>query len=113
KIFTEVGLKWKPIGRTFTVVGNSCALTRITSNKVVPCKKSTPHSVETPKPEFKVYSRRPKQVNNVGSSKKAKIVKSKIANNSKPNHSWGSNVIDVPYSSSLVNDRLSRLFSGI
>ncbi|GJX22943.1 retrovirus-related pol polyprotein from transposon TNT 1-94 [Tanacetum coccineum] len=111
KIFTEVGLKWKPIGRTFTVVGNSCALTRITSNKVVPCKKSTPHSVETPKPEFKVYSRRPKQVNNVGSSKKAKIVKSKIANNSKPNHSWGSNVIDVPYSSSLVNDRLSRLFS--
>ncbi|GJR79641.1 retrovirus-related pol polyprotein from transposon TNT 1-94 [Tanacetum coccineum] len=36
----------------------------------------------------------------------------RIANNSEPNHSWGSNATDVPSSSSLVNDRLSRLFSG-
>ncbi|GJV19432.1 retrovirus-related pol polyprotein from transposon TNT 1-94 [Tanacetum coccineum] len=113
KIFIEVGLKWKPTGRTFTVVGNLCPLTRITSNKVVPRKKSTPRSVETPKPEFKVYIRRPKQVNNVGSSKKAKIVKSKIANYSEPNHSWGSNATDVPSSSSIFNDRLSRLFSDL
>ncbi|GJY49448.1 retrovirus-related pol polyprotein from transposon TNT 1-94 [Tanacetum coccineum] len=48
----------------------------------------------------------------VGSSKKAKIVESKIANNSEPTHLWGSNATDVPSSSSLVNDRLSRLFSG-
>ncbi|GJV10472.1 retrovirus-related pol polyprotein from transposon TNT 1-94 [Tanacetum coccineum] len=41
----------------------------------------------------------------VGSSKKAKIVESKIANNSEPNHLWGSKAIDVPSSSSLVNDR--------
>ncbi|GJX75824.1 hypothetical protein Tco_0322635 [Tanacetum coccineum] len=47
------------------------------------------------------------------SSKKAKIVQSKIANNSEPNHLWGSNATDVPSCSSLVNDRLSRLFSGI
>ncbi|GJV73365.1 retrovirus-related pol polyprotein from transposon TNT 1-94 [Tanacetum coccineum] len=40
------------------------------------------------------------------------IVESKIANNSEPNHSWGSNATDVPSYSSLVNDRLSRLFSG-
>ncbi|GJZ26727.1 hypothetical protein Tco_0570980, partial [Tanacetum coccineum] len=40
-------------------------------------------------------------------SKKAKIIESRIANNSKPNHSWGSNATDVPSSSSLVNDRLS------
>ncbi|GJS02565.1 hypothetical protein Tco_0319073 [Tanacetum coccineum] len=33
-----------------------------------------------------------------------------ITNNSEPNHSWGSTATDVP-SSSLVNDRLSRLFS--
>nr|GEY81524.1 integrase, catalytic region, zinc finger, CCHC-type, peptidase aspartic, catalytic [Tanacetum cinerariifolium] len=29
-----------------------------------------------------------------------------------PNHSWGSNATDVSSSSSLVNDKLSRLFSG-
>ncbi|GKA77404.1 retrovirus-related pol polyprotein from transposon TNT 1-94 [Tanacetum coccineum] len=67
---------------------------------------------KTPKPKIKVYSRRPKQIKSVGSSKKAKIVESKIANNSEPNHLWGSNATDVPSSSSLVNDRLSRLFFG-
>ncbi|GJX45816.1 retrovirus-related pol polyprotein from transposon TNT 1-94 [Tanacetum coccineum] len=61
---------------------------------------------------IKVYSKRHKQVKAVGLSKKAKIVESRIANNSEPNHSWGSNATDVPSSSSLVNDRLSRLFSG-
>nr|GEU69578.1 hypothetical protein [Tanacetum cinerariifolium] len=61
KIFTEVGLKWKPTGRNFTSSVNLCHLTRITSTKVVPRKKTTPHSVETPKPELKVYSRRFKQ----------------------------------------------------
>ncbi|GJR16565.1 retrovirus-related pol polyprotein from transposon TNT 1-94 [Tanacetum coccineum] len=45
--------------------------------------------IEKPKPEIKVYSRRPKQIKS------------------------GSNAIDVPSSSSLVNDKLSRLFSGI
>ncbi|GJT56495.1 retrovirus-related pol polyprotein from transposon TNT 1-94 [Tanacetum coccineum] len=28
-VFTEVGFKWKPTGRTFTIVGNSCPLTRL------------------------------------------------------------------------------------
>ncbi|GJS33415.1 hypothetical protein Tco_0531797 [Tanacetum coccineum] len=65
-VFTEVGLKWKPTGRTFTIVGNSCPLTRITSTNVVPSKKTTSHSVETQKPELKVYSRKPKNVKNVG-----------------------------------------------
>ncbi|GJU67025.1 ribonuclease H-like domain-containing protein [Tanacetum coccineum] len=77
KVFTEVGYKWKPTGRLFTLVGNSCPLTRITSTKVVPIKETTSHSVETQKPEIKVYSRRPKQVKSV----------------------------DVPSSSSLVNER--------
>ncbi|GKB61356.1 retrovirus-related pol polyprotein from transposon TNT 1-94, partial [Tanacetum coccineum] len=75
-------------------------------------KRYTPKSAETPKPEIKVYSRRPKQIKSVGSSKKAKIVESKIANNSEPTHLWGSNATDVPSSSSLVNDRLSRSSSG-
>ncbi|GJZ71168.1 putative reverse transcriptase domain-containing protein [Tanacetum coccineum] len=71
----------------------------ITSANVVPPKKTTSHSVETQKPELKVYSRKPK---NVGSSKKAKIVESKNANHSEPNHTWGSNATDIPSSSSLV-----------
>ncbi|GKB45826.1 retrovirus-related pol polyprotein from transposon TNT 1-94 [Tanacetum coccineum] len=101
-VFTEVGLKWKPTGRTFTIVGNSFPLTRITSANVVPPKKTTSHSVEKQKPELKVYSRKPKNVKNVGSSKKAKIVEYKNANHSEPNHTWGSNAIDIPSSSSLV-----------
>ncbi|GJQ89184.1 retrovirus-related pol polyprotein from transposon TNT 1-94 [Tanacetum coccineum] len=113
KVFTDVGYKWKPTGRFFTIVGNSCPLTRITPKKIVHLKETTPKSVETPKPEIKVYSRRPKQIKSVGSSKKAKIVESKIANNSEPTHLWGSNATDVPSSSSLVNDRLSRSSSGL
>ncbi|GJW14532.1 retrovirus-related pol polyprotein from transposon TNT 1-94 [Tanacetum coccineum] len=107
-VFTEVGLKWKPTGRTFTIVGNSCPLTRITSAKVVPPKKTTSHSVDTQKPELNVYRRRPKQIKSIGSSKNDKIVESKNANNSEPNQTWGSNAIDIPSSSSLVNDRFEN-----
>ncbi|GJY61607.1 hypothetical protein Tco_0462264 [Tanacetum coccineum] len=113
KVFTKIGYKWKPTRRLFTLVGNICHLTRFTSTKVVPLKETTYHSVETHKPKLKVCNKRPKLVKSGGSSKKSKIVDSRIANNSKPNHSWGSNATDVPSSSSLVNDRLSRLFSGI
>ncbi|GJY91170.1 retrovirus-related pol polyprotein from transposon TNT 1-94 [Tanacetum coccineum] len=87
-----------------TLIKDYDMLGRFTSTKVVPIKETTSHSVETQKLEIKVYSRRPKQVKSIGSSKKAKIVESKIANNSEPNHSWGSNATDVPSSSSLVND---------
>ncbi|GJV87026.1 retrovirus-related pol polyprotein from transposon TNT 1-94 [Tanacetum coccineum] len=51
----------------------------------------------------------------VGSSKKAKIVESKNANHSVPNHTWGSNATDIPSSSSLVmivrfgNDHIARI----
>ncbi|GJR28790.1 retrovirus-related pol polyprotein from transposon TNT 1-94 [Tanacetum coccineum] len=88
--------------KTFTIVGNSCPLTRITSAYIVPPKQTTSHSVETQKLELKVYSRKPKNVKNIGSSKKAKIVESKTANHSEPNPTWGSNAIDIPSSSSLV-----------
>ncbi|GJS20307.1 retrovirus-related pol polyprotein from transposon TNT 1-94 [Tanacetum coccineum] len=50
-----------------------------------------------------------------GSSKKAKIVESKTANHSEPNHTWGSNATDIPSSSSLVmivrfrNDNIARI----
>ncbi|GKB42564.1 retrovirus-related pol polyprotein from transposon TNT 1-94, partial [Tanacetum coccineum] len=110
KVFTKIGYNWKPTGKLFTLVGNSCPLTRITSTKVVPLKGTTPHSIETQKPELKVYSKKPKQVKSVGLCKKSKIIESRIAINSEPNHLWESNATDVPSSSSLVNDRLSRLF---
>nr|GEW37008.1 integrase, catalytic region, zinc finger, CCHC-type, peptidase aspartic, catalytic [Tanacetum cinerariifolium] len=85
----------------FYIIGNSCLLTRITSN-VVPPKKTTSHLVETQKPELKVYNRKLKNVKNVGSSKKAKIVEYKNANHSEPNHTWGSNATDILSSSSLI-----------
>nr|GEV76804.1 hypothetical protein [Tanacetum cinerariifolium] len=77
----------------------------ITPTKVVQFKETTSNSGETQKPKNKVYSRRPKQVKLVASSKKAKIVESKIVNNSEPTHLWGSNDTNVSSSSSLVNDR--------
>nr|GEX59496.1 integrase, catalytic region, zinc finger, CCHC-type, peptidase aspartic, catalytic [Tanacetum cinerariifolium] len=108
KVFSEVGYKWKPTRKFFTLVGNSCPLTRITFTIVVPLKETTCHSVETQNPEIKDYSRRTKQVKSVGSSKKPKIVESRITNNSEPNHSWGSNATNVPSSYSLVNDRFGN-----
>nr|GEU83076.1 integrase, catalytic region, zinc finger, CCHC-type, peptidase aspartic, catalytic [Tanacetum cinerariifolium] len=65
RILQTPRFKWKPIGRTFTIVGNSCPLTRTTSANVVPPKKTTSHSVETKKSKLKVYNRKPKNVKNV------------------------------------------------
>ncbi|GKE08813.1 hypothetical protein Tco_1412364 [Tanacetum coccineum] len=107
KVFIDVGYKWKPTRKLFPIVGNSCPLTRITAKKIVHLKETTSKLAETPKLEIKVYSKRPKPIKSVGSSKKAKIVESKIANNSEPNHLLGSTAIDVQSSSSLVNDMLS------
>nr|GEW91051.1 hypothetical protein [Tanacetum cinerariifolium] len=89
-------------GQNFTTIGKLCPLTRITSTNVVPPKQTPFHSLETQNSEIKVYSRKPKSVKNVGSSKMAKIVESKNANYLKPNHTWGSIVTDIPSSSSLV-----------
>ncbi|GJW59618.1 hypothetical protein Tco_0108953 [Tanacetum coccineum] len=84
-VFTKVGFKWKPTGRTFTIVGNSCPLTRSTSTNIVPPKQTTSHSDDIQKPELKVYSRKPKNVKHIGSSKIAKLVESKNDNHSEPN----------------------------
>ncbi|GJW04601.1 reverse transcriptase domain-containing protein [Tanacetum coccineum] len=115
-VFTKVGFKWKPTGRTFTIVGNSCPLTMFTSTNVVPHKKTTSHIDDIQKPKLKVYSRKPKNVKHIGSSKITKIVESKNANQSEPNQTWGSNATNIPSSSSLVmtrcpcdNHDLSRL----
>ncbi|GJT61868.1 integrase, catalytic region, zinc finger, CCHC-type containing protein [Tanacetum coccineum] len=51
--------------KTFTIVGNSCPLTRIPSANVVPPKTTTSHSVESQKPELKIYNKKLKNVKNV------------------------------------------------
>nr|GEU70787.1 retrovirus-related Pol polyprotein from transposon TNT 1-94 [Tanacetum cinerariifolium] len=94
---------------------NNVKKVRITSANVVPHEKTTSHSVETQKPELKVYSRKPKNIKNVGSSNKANILEFKNANHSEPNHTWGSNATDILSSSSLImtvrfrNDHIARI----
>nr|GEY14189.1 hypothetical protein [Tanacetum cinerariifolium] len=39
KMFKNVGYKWVLIGRTFTIIGTKCPLTRFTSTKIVPHRK--------------------------------------------------------------------------
>ncbi|GKB51049.1 retrovirus-related pol polyprotein from transposon TNT 1-94 [Tanacetum coccineum] len=67
----------RPTGRTFTIVGNACPLTRITTTTEVPLRKPTALENETPKPVLKFVS----------------------ANKKEPSQSWGSIVSDVLSSS--------------
>nr|GEX12626.1 zinc finger, CCHC-type [Tanacetum cinerariifolium] len=107
KVFTEIGYSWKPKCRNFTIIGNMCPLTRITSNNLVPSKKTTIAPVVTPILGILVYSRRPKTTRSVGSSRKVKIVDSNPPNTTEPNQSWGATVFDVP-SSSLIDCRFGN-----
>ncbi|GJX37547.1 retrovirus-related pol polyprotein from transposon TNT 1-94 [Tanacetum coccineum] len=113
-VFTKVGVKLKPTGRTFTIVGNSYPLTRITSTNVVPPKKTTFTQLKHKNQSLKSIAGNLKMLN-VGSSKTAKIVESRNANHSEPNHIWGSNATDIPSSSFLVmtvrfgNDHIARI----
>ncbi|GJR01640.1 hypothetical protein Tco_0524624 [Tanacetum coccineum] len=105
--------KSRPTGRTFTIVGNACPLTRITTTTEVTLRKPTALKYDTPKPVVTlVYSRKPKKSKTNVPVSKPKIIKSIFANNNEPNKSWGFIVSDVP-SSSLDECRLSKLFSGI
>ncbi|GJS59137.1 hypothetical protein Tco_0653921 [Tanacetum coccineum] len=112
KVFTDIGYKWKLTGRTFTIVGNSCPLTRFTSTKVEPLKETTLKSVTTSNPEIKIYRRKTKVSKLVDLNSELSILGSRPINISEPNKHWGSTVSNFP-SSSLINFRLSRLFSGI
>ncbi|GJX77353.1 retrovirus-related pol polyprotein from transposon TNT 1-94 [Tanacetum coccineum] len=85
KVPKELPIVSIPTGRTFTVVGNACPLTRITTTVEVPLRKPTILETDTPKPNVLVS--------------KPKIIKSISANNKEPSKSWGSIVSDVPSSS--------------
>ncbi|GKA92004.1 hypothetical protein Tco_0813929 [Tanacetum coccineum] len=113
KVFINIGYNWRPTGWTFTIVGNVCSLTRITTTAEVPPRKPTALETDTPKPVVTlVYSRKPRKSKTNVSVSKPKILKSISANNKEPSKSWGSIVSDVP-SSSLDECRSSKLFSGI
>ncbi|GJX52091.1 uncharacterized mitochondrial protein-like protein [Tanacetum coccineum] len=70
---------------------------KFTPKKIVHLKETTSNLVETPKPDIKVY--------------RCSIFFFSCQQ-LEPNHLWGSNATNVPSSSSLVNDKLSRLSSG-
>ncbi|GJW16095.1 retrovirus-related pol polyprotein from transposon TNT 1-94 [Tanacetum coccineum] len=66
----------RPTGRTFTIVGNACPLTRITTTTEVPLRKPTALDNETSKPVVTlVYSRKPRK-----SKTNVPVSKSKVLN---------------------------------
>nr|GFB66683.1 integrase, catalytic region, zinc finger, CCHC-type, peptidase aspartic, catalytic [Tanacetum cinerariifolium] len=50
KVFKTVGHIWKPTGRTFTLVGHVCPLTRIPTPTIVPPREPIPLVNKTDKP---------------------------------------------------------------
>nr|GEV01923.1 retrovirus-related Pol polyprotein from transposon TNT 1-94 [Tanacetum cinerariifolium] len=102
----------KLLKRTFTMVGNACPLTRITTTAKVPLRKLISLESNTFKPMVTlVYLRKPKESRNNVPISKSKINKSLSADNKEPNKSWRSIIYNVP-SSSTVECELSKLFSG-
>ncbi|GJT40191.1 hypothetical protein Tco_0940056 [Tanacetum coccineum] len=56
KVFTKIGYNWRPTGRNFTLIGNACSLTRITSTNEVPFREPIPLEVVAQEPVVtKVY----------------------------------------------------------
>ncbi|GKA25161.1 putative ribonuclease H-like domain-containing protein, partial [Tanacetum coccineum] len=111
-MFTTIGYIWRPIGRTFTIVGNACPLTRITTTTETPLRKPVVLDNETSKRAVTlVYSRKPKNSKTNVPVSKSKVLQSVSANKKEPSKSWGSIISDVP-SSSLNKCWSSKLSSG-
>ncbi|GJT93889.1 hypothetical protein Tco_1082734, partial [Tanacetum coccineum] len=95
---------------TFTIVGNTCPLTRITTTAEVPLRKPTALESDTPKPVVTlVYSRKPRKSKTNVPVSKPKIIKSISANKKEPSKSWGSMFSDVK--SPLLMNCVSKMFS--
>ncbi|GJV91472.1 hypothetical protein Tco_1539285 [Tanacetum coccineum] len=104
--------KSRPTGRAFTIVGNACPLTRITTTTEVPLRKPTALDNETPKPVVTlVYTRKPRKSKTNVPVSKSKVFKYVSANKKEPRQSWGSIVSDVPYSSldECRNDHMAKI----
>ncbi|GJZ49577.1 retrovirus-related pol polyprotein from transposon TNT 1-94 [Tanacetum coccineum] len=99
-----------PTGRTFTIVGNACPLTRITTTTEVPFRKPIALDNETYKPAVTlVYLQKPRKSKTNVPVSKSKVLQSVSANKKEPSKSWGSIISDVP-SSSLDECKSSKLF---
>nr|GFB79989.1 hypothetical protein [Tanacetum cinerariifolium] len=97
KVFKTVGYKWTPTGRTFTLVGDVCPLTRIGTATIVPPREPILIVKSTEKPVVTlVYTRKPKAKN--------------VPNKMEPNKSWGSS---SNVSTSITDCRLSKSSFGI
>ncbi|GJT65915.1 retrovirus-related pol polyprotein from transposon TNT 1-94 [Tanacetum coccineum] len=70
KVYTNVGYSRKPAGRNFTIDGNACPLTRITSTTVVPPKKPLSKTLVKKTPPSSNTSGKLKDMTNIGSSSK-------------------------------------------
>ncbi|GJV53399.1 retrovirus-related pol polyprotein from transposon TNT 1-94 [Tanacetum coccineum] len=101
KMFKNVGYKWVPIGRTFTIVGTKCPLTRFTSTKIVPPRKPVKSTIITNIKPSSASQWRPKVTNHASSSSAPKIVETRTANHLEPNNHMGSNVSISAFSSSV------------
>ncbi|GJR60795.1 hypothetical protein Tco_1502957, partial [Tanacetum coccineum] len=66
--FTEVGFKWKPTGKTFTIVGNSCPLTRKRISE-----KRTKNQAKSDKTKHGMEEREKYKVKSKPKSKKVKV----------------------------------------
>ncbi|GJX88842.1 hypothetical protein Tco_0340856 [Tanacetum coccineum] len=85
KMFTKIGYNRRPTRRTFTLVGNTCPLTRITATNKVPFREPIPLEVVAQESVVtKVYTRIPKVPRTNGSNSKPKIAKSMISNKTEP-----------------------------
>nr|GEX09361.1 hypothetical protein [Tanacetum cinerariifolium] len=88
KVFTNIGYTWRLTGQTFTLVGNECPLTRITTTTEVPSRKSIAVETDTPKHVVRlVNSRKPMIPKSTNSVSKSKVVKIVPANKKEPNKS--------------------------
>nr|GEX74128.1 hypothetical protein [Tanacetum cinerariifolium] len=106
-MFKTVGHIRKPTGRTFTLVGNVCPLTRISTTTIVPPREPIPIVNSTDKPVVAlVYSRKTKATNKKVPVSNSMITKSLVANKMEPNNSWRSSSSNV--SSPLIHCRLSK-----
>ncbi|GJX45511.1 retrovirus-related pol polyprotein from transposon TNT 1-94, partial [Tanacetum coccineum] len=75
KVFSNIGYIWRPTGRTFTIVGNACPLTRITTTTEVPLRKPTALDNETSKPVVTlVYLRKPRKYKTSVPISKSKVI---------------------------------------
>ncbi|GJV24765.1 integrase, catalytic region, zinc finger, CCHC-type containing protein [Tanacetum coccineum] len=117
KLFTNVGFRWQPTGKKFTL-GEKCPLTRFTISKVVPViqpesartseimiTKRLSNTSQKPLTRYQRKNKQEKAISTVTSiitvtqSIDDSVKLSVCSNVQYPNRNWGSNIQNSPYSS--------------